>query len=97
MARSTVSPLQSQVDRVRRRLFLQTLVRSLIGSWCGALTLTAVWFLLQPLLIDDKNALTWVRWLVVGCTVAVGTIAAVAVAVIRRPSAVQAALLNAKY
>ena len=92
MARSTVSPLQRQVARVRRRLFLQTLVRFLVWSWWGALVLTAVWFLLQPLLVDDKNALSWVRWLVIGCAVVGGTIAAAAVAVMRRPTAVQAAL-----
>jgi hypothetical protein len=92
MAHSTASPLQRQVTRVRRRLFLQTLVRSLIWSWFGALTLTAVWFLLQPLLIDDKNPLSWIHWAVLGGAVFAATGLAVAVAVMRRASPVQAAL-----
>jgi hypothetical protein len=92
MALSTASPLQRQVARVRRRLFLQTLVRSLVWSWFGALTLTAVWFLVQPLLIEDKDPLFWIRWAVLGGAALVGTGVAVAVAVMRRASSVQAAL-----
>ena len=92
MAHSTVSPLQRQVARVRRRLLLQTLVRSLVWCWFGALTLTAVWFLVQPLLIDDNNPLTWIRWAVLIGAMIVGTGVAVAVAVMRRASPVQAAL-----
>ena len=42
------SPLQRQVDSVRRRLFLQTLVRALVWSWFAALVLSAVWLLVEP-------------------------------------------------
>ncbi len=92
MARSTASPLQCQVARVRRRLFLQTLVRSLVWSSFGALTATVAWFLIQPLIIGDNSPLNWIRWAVCGgCAVACTGIAITA-ALMRRPSPVQAAL-----
>ena len=87
---TTASPLLLQVARVRRRLFLQTLVRTLACGWFAALALSAVWFLLQPLLLTA--APDWLRWAVLGGCTAAATGVAVALAVTRRPTAVQAAL-----
>ena len=92
MASSDSLPIQRQVARVRRRLFLQTLVRSLAWSWFVALTLAVVWLLVRPLLIVDEHALKWMNWTVLGSALFVGTGLAVVIAVARRPSLVQAAL-----
>jgi hypothetical protein len=48
MVRPSKSPLECQVARVRRRLFAQTFLISLV--WCGSavLVLAAAWFVLQP-------------------------------------------------
>ena len=71
---------------------MQTLVRSLAWGWFGALALTVVWFLFRPLLNVDEYALKWANWTVLGGAVLVGTCSAVVIAVMRRPSPVQAAL-----
>ena len=96
MSLNAASPLLRQVTRVRRRLFLQTLVRALAWGWVAALALSAVWFLAEPLLF--RAAPEWWRWTVLGGCTAVGTVAAVAWAVMRKPTAVQAALaLDAEF
>jgi septal ring factor EnvC (AmiA/AmiB activator) len=90
MARSTLPPLQRQLARARRRLFLQGLLDGLTLAWAAALALAAGWFLLQPHLLPD--ALPWLRWAVLGGLVAASTLAAVTFSVIRRPRPVGAAL-----
>ena len=96
MALTTASPLVRQVARVRRRLFLQVLVRALAWSWFAALALAVVWFLVQPLLF--QTAPDWLRWTVLGGCVVIGTGAGAVLAVMRRPTAVQAALaLDAEF
>jgi hypothetical protein len=86
----TTTPLDRQVTRVRRRLFLQTLIRNLVWYWVAALALTAAWFLVQPLLLAED--LLWVRWWVFGGVALIATIAAVVIAIRRAPTAVAAAL-----
>ncbi len=96
MSLNAASPLLRQVTRVRRRLFLQTLVRALAWGWTAALALSAVWFLAEPLLL--RAAPEWLRWTVLGGCTAVGAAAAVVWAVLRKPTAVQAALaLDAEF
>ena len=73
MAHATVSLLDRQVSRVRRRLFLQQLLTYLVWSLVAALAASAIWFLLQPLLIED--AAPWLRWTVLASTVGVATVA----------------------
>ncbi len=82
--------LQRQIIRVRRRLFVQQLLTYLVWTWLVALIASAVWFLAQPLLLDD--APTWLRWTVLGSGLGVGTVLAVGLAVLKAPSVVTAAL-----
>jgi hypothetical protein len=90
MARSTASPLDRQLARVRRRLFAQTLLTALVRGWVLALALSAAWFLAQPYLL--REAAPWLRWAVLGGAVGMASLAAVVLAVWRAPSAVDAAL-----
>jgi hypothetical protein len=90
MAASDVSPLHRQLARVRRRLFLHGLLAALSWAWVGALLLAAGWFLLQPALITE--APPGGRWVVAGSLAAAATVVAVALAVLRRPRPVAAAL-----
>ncbi len=90
MPRTTPTPLDRQLGRVRRRLFVQTLLAALAWGWTATLALTALWFLAQPYLLADAPAA--LRWYVLGSAVAAGTLGALAWAVLRAPSAVAAAL-----
>ena len=90
MAHSSASPLDRQVARARRRLFSQTMIETLVGSWIGALSLSVGWFLAEPYLLPD--AAPWIRWTTAGVLAGVGLILAIVLAVVRMPSAVAAAL-----
>src|SRR5260370_19411423 len=90
MAPATISVLQRQISHVRRRLFLQQLLTYLAWSWFGALAASALWFLVQPLLVPE--AAPWLRWTVLGCGLVAATAGSVALALPRAPSAVAAAL-----
>src|SRR5262249_13360458 len=85
-----LSPLQRQVVRVHRRLFLQAFLNGLAWCWAGAILLSVVWFLLQPLLIDAPPV--WLRWAVAGSAVGLATVLAVVLSVLRGPSRLTAAL-----
>jgi hypothetical protein len=90
MARPTPTPLDRQLGRARRRLFVQALLAALAWGWAGALAIAAGWFLAQPYLVADTPA--GLRWYVLAGAAAAGTLGAVAWAVLRAPSAVAAAL-----
>jgi hypothetical protein len=59
MAGKTVSPVQRQLGRARRRLFVQGLLDRLAWCWAGALALAACWFLVQPFFIGNVEELRW--------------------------------------
>jgi len=90
MAWSTLSPLNSQVTRVWRRLFCQTILNTLVVGWLLALLLAAGWFLLQPLLIVEP----WpnLRWSVTGGLAGLATVLGLLLAWRRAPSRVDCAL-----
>jgi hypothetical protein len=90
MASATPSPLHRQIARVSRRLFLQTLLDSLAWCWAGAFLLAAVWFLADPLVPGDRPE--GLRWWVAGGLAGLGAVLAVALAVLRAPSKLAAAL-----
>jgi hypothetical protein len=90
MSRSTRSPLDRQLARVRRRLFVQGLLGALAWCWASALALAAGWFLAEPYLV--KGAPAWCRWAVLGGLLGAGTLLALVLAALRAPSAVEAAL-----
>jgi hypothetical protein len=88
MAHATL--LDQQVHRVRRRLFLQQLLTYLAWSLVAALVASAVWFLVQPLVIQD--AAPWLRWTVLGCALGMAVLGSVALALLKAPSRIAAAL-----
>jgi chemotaxis protein histidine kinase CheA len=90
MAQSTPWLLDRQINRVRRRLFLQQLVVYLAWSWLGAFAVATAWFLLQPLLLQEAPA--WLRWTVLGAGMGLATLASVLLAVFKAPSTLTAAL-----
>jgi hypothetical protein len=82
--------LLRSVGRVRRRLFLGSLLGLLAWLWVVALGLSAVWFFVGPFVL--ANAPDWLRWAVLGGLTGAATLAAVALALARRPNPVSAAL-----
>src|SRR5262245_3409601 len=90
MASPSVTPLERQLARVSRRLFLQTFVNSLMWYVAGALVLAAIWFVAQPFVIEEAAA--WLRWAVAGGLVGVLALAALMQAVLTAPSRLAAAL-----
>jgi uncharacterized coiled-coil DUF342 family protein len=82
--------LDHLLQRVRRRLFLQTLVSSMLPCAAGALLAAAVWFVVQPILWAELP-LGW-KWGVGGILFGAGLLAAVMRARWRAPSLVAAAL-----
>jgi hypothetical protein len=90
MARQPLPPLQLQLRRVRRRLFLQGLCDSLVIGWAAALALSACWLLAQPHVAAGAPPLA--RWGTVGGVTLLATIVAFAVAIARRPTSLTAAL-----
>src|SRR5262249_22013066 len=89
-AMSASTPLHRQIVRVNRRLFFQTLVNGIAWWWAGALALAAIWFVAQPFVVQAPP--DWLRWAVAGGLVGVATVLAVALAVVRAPSKLAAAL-----
>ena len=75
MPSKTVSNVQRQVAKARRRLFVQTLLDCLAWCWVAALVLSTVWFLVQPWLLDGLES--WVRWAIAGGAFAAATAVAV--------------------
>jgi hypothetical protein len=82
--------LHRQVARVRRRLFLQILVQTLIRGWVAALCAAVVWFLAEPFLVGD--GLPNLRWYVLGGLLAAATLLGIGLTLRRAPSLVVAAL-----
>jgi hypothetical protein len=85
-----------QVSRVGRRLFVQSLLRRLAVGWSVALVLGVGWMLVQPFALT--NPPEWLRWAFLAGLVGVGTVAAILLTVLRRPSWDLAALsLDAEF
>src|SRR6185437_5207776 len=87
---SSAMPLDRQVARVRRRLFLQSLLETLTAGWIGSLACATGWLLAEPYLL--ANAATWLRWAVAGGFLGAGTVLAIVLAGLRMPSLVAAGL-----
>lgn len=87
MARSL---LDRQLSRVRRRLFLTTLLSQLTWAWVVALLLGSGWLLVQPYLVPAAPDI--LRWLVPSVLMSLATLTGVLLAVRRSPSSLRAAL-----
>jgi hypothetical protein len=90
MARSLLPPLNRQVALVQRRLFLQTLLDTLIVAWFAALLLGAGWFLLQPWLFMEPSPS--LRWNLLGGLLGLATVIGLGIAWFRTPGLLHSAL-----
>jgi hypothetical protein len=90
MAKAKLSPLYLQLARVHRRMLWQSLVNTLAWFWAGSILLAAVWFLVQPMVVEQPP--DWLRWVVAGGLLGLGTVLAVLVGALRAPSKLAAAL-----
>jgi hypothetical protein len=79
-----------QVGRARRRLFLQTVLRSCAAAWSVALLVSVGWMLAEPYFISAPAP--WLRWVVTGGTMGAATAAAVWFTFRRTPSRTAAAI-----
>jgi hypothetical protein len=85
-----LTTLVRQVGRVRRRLFLGSMLALVAWSWAVALALAAGWFFVQPYLLADPP--DWLRWAVLGGLTGLCTALALTLAYLRAPTQVSAAL-----
>ncbi len=90
MASTSLSTVERQVRRARRRLFYQALVNRLVWCWASALLLTAFWFVLQGWLWPQAE--DWSRWAVPTGALAAASGFALVRSRLRSPSLVAAAL-----
>ena len=90
MDNPTRSLVERQVRRVRRRLFIVTVLHSLALCWSAALLASALWFLVRPFLFEGTDDV-W-RWTVPGVLLGLGTLAGIVLATMRTPNFVAAAL-----
>lgn len=90
MASTSLTSLHRQINRTRRRLFFQALLNHLLWCWAAVLLLTALWFVVQPFLFSAN--IPWLRWVILGGALALGTIGGVVVTFLRSPSRLEAAL-----
>ena len=82
--------VEKQVDRVRRRLFIQVILQSALPCWAIGLLVATLWFLARPFAFagfDDAG-----RWLVPVGVLGVSTCAGIVLAWLRRPSRVMSSL-----
>jgi hypothetical protein len=84
------SPLQRQVARAGRRLFVQTLLNNLFVFCAVALGAGVAWFLIEPYLLDEPAA--WSRWAVASGLLGAGVLSAMVLALWKRPTPLTAAL-----
>lgn len=90
MVNPTRALVETQVRRVRRRLFFQVVVRNLLGCGAISLLLTMLWFLARPLTFADSGE--EVRWSVPTGLFVLATFAGLTLAWRRQPDRVNSAL-----
>jgi hypothetical protein len=90
MAKAKLSPLQRQLGRVHRRLLVQSILNWVIWCWVAGILLAAVWFLVQPLVLDTP--LVWLRGTVSGGLLVFATLLGGALGILRGPTRLAAAL-----
>lgn len=91
MATFTDVLLKRQIQRVRRRLFMQLCLNRLIIALVVACAVFAAWVLAKPYALGH-SAKPWMDWTVGGLALALATITAVVLALRRMPDHVAAAL-----
>jgi hypothetical protein len=92
MAQQTRLLVEKQVDRVRRRLFLQVILQSVVVCWAVGLLGVTLWFLLRPFTFAGLGEGDAVRWSVPAGVLAFSTAAGLVLAWLRRPNRVMSSL-----
>lgn len=82
--------VERQVRRVRRRLFAQTLLQTLLVAWSAGLLLCALFFLLRSFAFTGLGETG--RWAVPAALLGAATLAGIVIAFWRAPNGVAAAL-----
>src|SRR5262249_52851091 len=90
MAVRELQSVEAQVRRVRRRLFARTLLRTLLWSVGGGLSVLGLWFLMQPVVWPEPGAA--VHWTVAAVLLGLALLLAIMWAACFRPSSIEAAL-----
>jgi hypothetical protein len=86
--------VETQIRRVRRRMFWNVIAESVMLGWAFAFGLATCWFLVRPFTGSDEA----VRWGIAGGLFGFGTLVGIGLAWARRPSAVAASLaLDARF
>ena len=91
MARAKPSPLERQLTKATRRLFLHTLLSCLFWGWFLTLLISAGWFLAQSQITGPMTPS--MRLMVAGGLIGVATLVGLILALLRAPAKVAAALL----
>jgi hypothetical protein len=84
-------PLQKQLARTRRRLWIQAFLARTLWCWCGALVLIALWFGVAAFWLNDFTPRE--RLAVAGLLFAIATVLGLFLTLFRAPSRLTAALL----
>jgi hypothetical protein len=92
MASQNLLPLQRQIGRARRRLFVQALCVTWAWCWTAALAASALFLLLDKRFAFVPDGMSWLPWAVAGGSVGLATVLALALAVMRLPSTEAVAL-----
>lgn len=90
MADPTRVLVEKQLGRVRRRLFLQVVVESVLLTAALGLLASMLWFLVRPFAFDGSSAT--VRWSVPAGLLGVSIVAGLILAWLRRPGVVASSL-----
>ena len=90
MVDPTRTLVEKQVGRVRRRLFFQVLVESLVLCWALGLLLTTLWFVVRPFAFASQGET--LRWSVPGVLLGLSTLIGLTLAWLRRPNLVTSTL-----
>jgi hypothetical protein len=84
------SPLEQQLARARRRLFVQSLIENLVVAWLAVFIVAGFWYLVQPWILTQAPMAgrETVLWVLLG----LGTLVGIVRTMLMRPSPVRAAL-----
>jgi hypothetical protein len=82
--------IQKHINRVRRRMFGQELLRHSITAIVVAIVATIAWVLVEPFVWTA--APNWFRWAILGGVGGLGSIIAIAIAIAHRPDVTKSAL-----
>jgi len=91
MSKPTISTLERRLRQAHRRTITQSILNCLMIGWIFALAISAIWFVVQPLVVEAPAS--WLRWSVLGGSLAFFTLLGGWLGYRRSPSRQEVALL----